>query len=132
MNGVAELDELIPAIPAQYQRARQPEQSMRARDGLQRDSLYPRIHPLWDLEVEGRVVRPAIPIGVRLREEEGHFFAENDSLGVYATGGSPEDAVADFRATAAFFVAEYRSLGPDQVIGLGARLRETFQRVFPL
>ncbi len=88
--------------------------------------------PLWDLEVGGQVVRPAIPVGIKLRREGDCFLAENDALALYGSGFSPEDAIADFRATASYFVAEYRSLGPDDVVGLGARLRETFLLAFPL
>jgi hypothetical protein len=89
------------------------------------------IVPLWELSIGDNLVRPAVPIGVRIRREGKYFFAENEALSIYAHGDSPEGAVEDFKSMAAFFAEEYRSLAEDSVVGLGARLRETFQRVFP-
>jgi hypothetical protein len=90
------------------------------------------VMPLWDLQIGGRAVRPAVPVGIRLRREGEFFFAENDTLSVYASGSTPEEAIADFKAIAGSFAEEYRGLTADQVIGLGEKLRETFIMVFPL
>lgn len=121
------------SIPAPFQLSDKPTQSLRATDSL---PYYLRpehtVMPLWDLIIDDEVVRPAIPVGIKLRQEGDLFFAENDSLSIYAYGESPEEAVADFKATAAFFAHEYRATPADGVIGLAVKLRENFLKAFPI
>lgn len=131
MNPVLERYE---SIPAPFHVVDRPMQSVRALDAQPFDYLRTEeaIMPLWDLEIGNQTMMPAVPVGIRVRREGELFFAENDSLSVYAHGTSPEEAIADFKATAAFFAEEYRALGPDGVIGLGVQLRENFLKAFPL
>lgn len=121
------------SIPAPFQLSAKPAQSLRATDSL---PYYLRpahtVMPLWDLIIDGQIVRPAIPVGIRLRQEEDLFFAENDSLSIYAHGQSPEEAISDFKSTAAFFAHEYRATPADGVIGLAVQLRDNFLKAFPL
>ncbi|MBI5242271.1 MAG: hypothetical protein HY922_01150 [Elusimicrobia bacterium] len=134
MNGTICLDEIRPWVLEKYEQTCRPAMSARGFCGTQEDDLAQMgepVIPLWDLEIDGRVVRPAVPIAIRLRKDGDLFFAENDSLAVYASGASREEAIEDFRQTAAFFVREFHSLGPDQVMGRGSRLREQFLKVFP-
>lgn len=133
MSAIAEMSELRPSVPAPYQRADLPTQSSRAPDAhptgyLKSDQV---IMPLWDLQIGDQTVKPTVPVGIRLRREGDYFFAENDSLSIYTSGLSPEEAIADFKEMAGCFAQEYRGLAPEQVIGLGETLREIFVRLFP-
>lgn len=132
MSPSVEYAELKAAMPDTYERAVRPQQSARAVDALP-SVLHPaeRVMPLWELHLGDQVVIPACPVGIKLRQEGDLYFAENDSLSIYASGPTAEAAISEFRTTAAFFVEEYRSLGPDEVVGLGVRLRELFLRTFP-
>ena len=46
----------------------------------------------------GWMVRKAI-LGVVERDEEGHYFISNETLGLYAVGITQEEALEDFKAT---------------------------------
>jgi hypothetical protein len=133
MSSIEEMAELHASIPPPYHRVELSSQSSRAKDS---QPLYldteQAVMPLWDLQIGGRVVRPAVPVGIRLRREGAYFFAENDALSVYASGRTPEEAITEFKSIASAFAEEYRGLAADQVIGLGEKLREMFIRVFPL
>ena len=119
MNDVAEYYELTTSIPQPYELSHRPEQSLRATDNPPDVlGIGESIIPLWDLKIGAELIKPAVPVGIRLRREPDYFFAENDSLSIYGSGKTPEAAIADFKETAGTFAEEYRALGPDAVIGL--------------
>lgn len=120
------------SVPATYHLVEGPIGSMQAGPGLPQEVVkIDRVIPLWELEVAGVQLKPARPVGIRLRFEEGVFHAENDALSVYGTGPTPEDAIQDFKETASAFATEYVGLAEDEVIGLGAKIRANFLSVFP-
>lgn len=120
------------SIPAPYSVVLTPAQSLAAPARMPVDLAESQwIVPLWELVVNGVAMAPVHPVGIRLRQEDGLFFAENDALAVYGSGRTPEDAIRDFKETASTFAAEYRELKPDAVIGLGVSVRNNFLKAFP-
>lgn len=118
------------SIPSAYRIAGPPPQSLRNPESAEPAPCV--IVPLWELRVGDRLLKPVFPVGIRIRFEEGTYHAENNALAVYGSGASKEEAISDFKEMAGIFAAEYRELGPDEVIGLAVRVRDNFLKAFPL
>lgn len=57
------------------------------------------------------------PVPVKIVKGESLFFAENESLHVYATGKTKESAIQAFARDVRHFWRHYKELGWDQVTG---------------
>lgn len=65
--------------------------------------------------------------GIRIRQDGGFFFAENDTLRLVGIGTSPKEALADYCTHQAHFQQYYTRLPTSAVIGEGRRLKRLFQ-----
>jgi hypothetical protein len=95
-------------------------------------SSRPRLAPsvLWDIRSGPVRLRAARPITVHLRAEGLYWFAENETLRVFAHGVTVEDALTDFKEHVAYFHAYYEKLRANQVIGEAERLKQVFASSF--
>ena len=89
-----------------------------------------RSAPIWRVRKEQRYFRLSQAILVRVRHDEGFFFAENETLQLVGTGSDVEAALADFSMHLVHFHQYYSSLPEDRVIGEGKRLRNLFRDLF--
>ena len=87
--------------------------------------------PLWEVLTEGVLVRPSKPVGIRLRREGDEFLAENDTLGIYSSGESAEEAVVEFHEVLSYFIEHYRSTPEAALVGQAIALKSTFRDLFP-
>ena len=89
-----------------------------------------RSAPIWHVWQEQRCFRLVRPILVRIRQDEGFFFAENDTLRLAGTGTNPEEALTDFCMHLVHFHQYYTQIPSSEVLGEGKRLKQLFQSIF--
>jgi len=85
--------------------------------------------PLWSVGIPGKTFRTVKPIAVRIYFDEDLFFAENDTLLLYGTGISPEEAIKDLGAHIIHFYEYYRKLDRSQVTGDAIRLKRVYENL---
>ena len=66
------------------------------------------------------------PVEVTFTLADDLCLAENETLSIYATGETIEDALSDFIDQVVYFFHYYRSLPDDDVIGEAVRLRRLY------
>ncbi|HKQ49703.1 MAG TPA: hypothetical protein VJZ71_16640 [Phycisphaerae bacterium] len=95
-------------------------------------SSHPTLAPtvLWDIQSGPVRLRAARPVTVHLRVDGAYWFAENETLRVFAHGVTVEEALQDFQEHVAYFYSHYEKLRPNQVVGEGARLKQVFANSF--
>jgi hypothetical protein len=82
---------------------------------------------LWQVISGGTRLQARSPITVRTRSEGDFVFAENETLRTFAYGRTLEEALEQFEDHVVHFYEYYASLGDDQVVGEGARLKNLFE-----
>lgn len=85
---------------------------------------------LWDIHAGSLRLHATKPVTVHLRSEGAYWFAENETLRVFAYGATVEEALEDFQEHVVYFHSYYKSLRADQVIGEGERLKQLFDSSF--
>lgn len=92
-------------------------------------SLPSRQHmtPLWSVGTHGKRFKTVKPLSVRVYFEEGLFFAENETLFLYGTGMSPEEATEDLGSHVIHFYQYYKALDWSQVTGDAIRLKRLYE-----
>ena len=85
--------------------------------------------PLWSVEIPGKRFRTLKPIAIRVYFEDGLYFAENDTLILYGTGISPEEAITDLGLHIFHFFQYYRDLEWFQVTGDAVRLKRLYENL---
>ena len=86
--------------------------------------------PLWRFPSLHGVVLSSKPVSVKIRREETLFFAENENLGLYATGESRDDAIRAFCEQLIHFYNHYKGLSWNHVTGEARRLKEIYENLF--
>ncbi|MEZ5564065.1 MAG: hypothetical protein R3F24_00485 [Gammaproteobacteria bacterium] len=72
------------------------------------------------------------PVRVMIREQNGLYLVDCERLNIYCDGPSLRKAVEIFHQQVHHYYREYSGLSEDQVVGLGAELRELYCRHFQL
>ncbi|HZF27234.1 MAG TPA: hypothetical protein VEZ88_13295 [Steroidobacteraceae bacterium] len=70
------------------------------------------------------------PAQVTTREDGSTYFVECEGLHVFASGSTAQEAIDSFHEQVVHFFHEYQVLGEDEVIGLGAELRQVYSQHF--
>ena len=86
--------------------------------------------PLWRFPSLHGVVLSSKPVSVKIRRGETLFFAENENLGLYATGESRDDAIRAFCEQLIHFYNHYKGLSWNHVTGEARRLKEIYENLF--
>jgi len=87
------------------------------------------VTPLWSVGIPGKRFRTARPIAIRVYFEDGLYFAENDTLLLYGTGASPEEAITDLGFHIIHFYQYYCKLDWSQVTGDAVRLKRLYENL---
>lgn len=66
------------------------------------------------------------PIAVKIYQDEGLFFAENENLNVCGTGETSQEALADLHLHILHFYKYYREINKEQLVGDAIRLKELY------
>ena len=125
-------DDLSPSIPDSY-RFERPSVETESVAGSRADILGPGLFnsvPIWIIKSAETELRARKAIAIRIRKDGEYYFAANDTLAIEGTGLSASDAITDFCAHVIHFHSYYQSLSPNQVMGEGVRLKETFAALF--
>jgi hypothetical protein len=81
--------------------------------------------------VRGERHRLVRPVAVTLVSEGESWFAENEDLNLFGSGDTALSAIEDFRGHFEHFFERYRSLGWDEVVGEGLRLKKLYESLLP-
>lgn len=66
------------------------------------------------------------PIAVKIYQDEGLFFTENENLNVCGTGETSQEALADLYLHILHFYNYYREINKEQLVGDAVRLKELY------
>lgn len=89
-----------------------------------------RSAPLWTVQRQPHVITLKRPLLVEVYAEGEYFFANNETLSIYGTGATLEEAMADFCLHAIHFYKYYRALPSTKVIGPAVELKKIFDELF--
>lgn len=89
-----------------------------------------RSAPIWHVRQQQRCFRLVRPLMVRVRQEGGFFFAENETLRIVGTGTDTEEALRDFSFQLMYFHHYYTQIPAHKVVGEAERLKRLYQRIF--
>lgn len=88
--------------------------------------------PLREFFSDHKVVVSDKPVQVVISSEANEYFAENESLSIYAIGDSVESAIQEFSHHVVYFFEYYKNKSENEVIGKAARLKELYENHFVL
>lgn len=86
--------------------------------------------PCWRFSALDRVVISSKPVSIRISKGEALFFAENENLGIYATGETRSEAIQAFSDHVTHFYHHYKTLSWDRVTGEACRLKKLYEDLF--
>jgi len=66
------------------------------------------------------------PIAVKISQDEGLFFAENENLNVCGTGETSQEALVDLYLHILHFYNYYREIDEERLIGDAIRLKKLY------
>ena len=93
------------------------------------DSILHKI-PIWRFNSEKKTLTSSKPIAVNISRGETSFFADNETLDIYAIGDTIEDAMNDFRIQLLDFYEHYCTLDSDQANSNALKLKNTYLNLF--
>ena len=85
------------------------------------------VAPLWSVRTPEKRFRTIKPLSVHIYFDEGLFFAQNETLFLYGTGMSPEEAIEDLELHIIHFYQYYKNLDWSQVTGDAIRLKKLYE-----
>ncbi|MBE9570180.1 MAG: hypothetical protein IMF11_06120 [Proteobacteria bacterium] len=86
--------------------------------------------PLWRFRSPHVVILSSKPVTVKVHRGEALFFAENENLGIFATGESRNEAINAFCQDLVHFYEHYKRLDWDRVTGEAMRLKKIYENLF--
>lgn len=86
--------------------------------------------PLWRFPSPHIIIRSSKPVSVRVSKGEMLYLAENENLGIFATGETREEAIHAFCDHLVHFYEHYTTLDWDDVTGEACRLKEIYTNLF--
>lgn len=86
--------------------------------------------PLWRFPSSRVVVLSSKPVSVKVSKGETLFFAENENLGIFATGKSRDEAMCTFCEHLVHFYEHYKRLDWDHVTGKARKLKKIYEDLF--
>jgi len=85
---------------------------------------------LWEFQRGSKAIYPTKPVPVNISRGDNLYFAENKTLGIFATGESRDAAIEDFAEQVLYFYEYYKAMSWDKVIGEARRLKEIYSDHF--
>lgn len=86
--------------------------------------------PLWRFTSPKSEVISAKPVLVKISKGESLFFAENENLGIFATGESRNEAISVFNEHLIHFHNHYKHLDWNKATGETQRLKKIYEDLF--
>ena len=69
------------------------------------------------------------PIAVKISQDEGLFFAENENLNICGTGETSQEALADLHLHILHFYKYYRKIDKEQLVGDAIKLKKLYHNL---
>ncbi|MBU2563240.1 MAG: hypothetical protein ABIJ05_04870 [Patescibacteria group bacterium] len=69
------------------------------------------------------------PIAVKISQDEGLFFAENENLNIRGTGETSQEALADLHLHILHFYKYYRKNDKEQLVGDAIKLKKLYHNL---
>ena len=69
------------------------------------------------------------PIAVKIYQDEGLFFAENENLNICGTGETSQEALTDLHLHILHFYKYYRKIDKEQIVGDAVRLKKLYHNL---
>lgn len=88
------------------------------------------LFPLWEFPARPRPLRALKPILTKIYRDEELFIAENETLDVWGSGETQQEAIKDFREQVVHFYKHYKNLSDDKLMGLAIKLKEVYSNLF--
>ncbi|MEW6534548.1 MAG: hypothetical protein AB1454_02870 [Candidatus Auribacterota bacterium] len=86
--------------------------------------------PLFEFPCVEKKVIFSKPIKVNIYKEDGWFFAENDTLNIFAVGETKEQAICEFSTIAIDMYEDYINTPDTDLTGLALKLKRIYQECF--
>lgn len=86
--------------------------------------------PAWEFSSSNATVRALKPVSVKVTRGETLFFVENETLDIFATGETREEAIRAFNEHLIYFYNHYKNLSWDRVTGEAERLKRLYEDLF--
>ena len=86
--------------------------------------------PLWRFTSPKVDIISAKPVLVKVSKGESLFFAENENLGIFATGESRNEAIRAFNEHLIHFHKHYKQLDWNKATGEAQRLKKIYEDLF--
>jgi len=86
--------------------------------------------PLWRFTSPKAEVISTKPVLVKISKGESLFFAENENLGIFATGDSRNEAISAFNEHLIHFHYHYKHLDWNKATGEAQRLKKIYEDLF--
>jgi len=86
--------------------------------------------PAWEFSSSYATVRARKPVLVKVTRGETLFFVENETLDIFATGETREEAKRAFDEHLIYFYNHYKNLSWDRVTGEAERLKRLYEDLF--
>lgn len=86
--------------------------------------------PAWRFTAENHIIRSSKPVTISISRGEQLFFAENENLGLVATGKTIQEAIEDFGEQLVESFLHYQQLSWDRVTGRAKELKRFFEEFF--
>ena len=86
--------------------------------------------PVWEFSSPSATVRALKPVSVKVTRGETLFFVENETLDIFATGETREEAIRAFNDHLIYFYNHYKNLSWDRVTGEAERLKRLYEDLF--
>lgn len=84
---------------------------------------------MWRLPAKGKTLYSAKPILVRVYRDGDLFFAENETLDVYGTGDTPQNAIHDLVVHIVHFFKYYKDIDENKLMGNALKLKALYQNL---
>lgn len=86
--------------------------------------------PVRSFMSDGKVVVSEKPVEIILFQEGNKYYAENDTLKIYAVGDSIKSVIQEFSQHIVHFFDYYRGKSSDEVVGRAIKLKEIYDDHF--
>lgn len=104
-------------------------------DDIQSDQLVSDVFrrkisiPLWNIREEQVSYKIRKPIQVNIFEDDGLYFAENETLNVCGYGETKEKAIFDLNVHIIYYFNYYNRIGETELMDEGVRLKNLYRNL---
>lgn len=88
-----------------------------------------KLYPVFAIIIDGELKPLKFAIQLRIRYEDGFYFAENEAFHIYGNGESIAEALKSAALDISYFYNYYLNLDDDELVGKGLELKRLFSQI---